>query len=112
MHLIKNSDIPKYDKRPGMVGTFAHGEGLSLTHWTFECDAVLARHSHHHEQITYVVKGKIRFDRDEMEPLIACEGDFVVFAPNEPHGGMALEGTVVVDGFCPAREDFKKEMEK
>ena len=108
-----NSDeIKKFTKRPGMVGTFVHGESLSLTHWTFKKDAVLAEHSHPHEQITYVVSGKIRFDRKDREPLVVGTGGFVVFAPEEPHGGTALEDTIAVDAFSPAREDFKKEMEE
>lgn len=105
-----SSEIKKFDKRPGLVGTFVHGDALSLTHWTFARDAVLAAHAHHNEQITYVVSGCIAFDREGQEPLVAKAGDFVVFAPNETHGGRALEDSVAIDAFSPVREDFKKEM--
>ena len=109
MKAYKSSEIGKFDKRPGLVGTFAHGKGVTLAHWTFDKDAVLASHSHHHEQITYVLSGKVRFET-ENDAKVVEPGDFVVFAPNETHGGMALENSVVLDAFSPAREDFKADM--
>ena len=110
MKTYRSEEIKKFDKRPGMVGTFVHGYTLSLTHWTFAKDAVLAPHNHPHEQITYVVEGAIRFDREGQEPIVVREGGFAVFAPHETHGGTALEDTIAVDAFSPVREDFKKEM--
>jgi len=106
----KSSEIKKFDKRPGMIGTFVHGEGITLTHWAFYKDAVLASHSHHHEQISYVVSGKVSFETEGGEARIVEAEGFAVFAPNEIHGGKALEDSVVLDAFSPAREDFKAEM--
>ena len=106
MRNYHSDDIRKFTTRPGMVGTFVHGETLSLTHWTFAKDAVLETHAHLHEQITYVIKGKIRFDREGLAPLVVEEGGFAVFAPNERHGGVALEDAIVVDAFSPVRQDF------
>jgi quercetin dioxygenase-like cupin family protein len=106
----KSSEIKKYDKRPGMIGTFVHGAGVTLAYWTFDKDAVLASHSHIHEQITYVLSGKLRFETAGGDTKIVEAGDFAVFAPNETHGGAALENSVVLDAFSPAREDFKAEM--
>ena len=94
-----------------MLGTFVHGKGVTFTHWALDKDAVLPAHSHHHEQISYVVSGKMRFDMESGEPKILEVGDFAVFAPNEVHGGVALENSVVLDAFSPAREDFKAEMD-
>jgi quercetin dioxygenase-like cupin family protein len=106
----KSAEMGKFDKRPGLVGTFAHGDKVTLAHWSFEKDAILASHSHRHEQITYVVSGKIRFDSPDGEATVVEAGGFAVFAPNEPHGGAALEDSIVLDAFSPAREDFKEEM--
>ena len=106
----KSAEIKKYDKRPGLTGTFVHGESLTFAHWHFEKDAQLTPHSHIHSQITYVVSGKIRFEGQDGNSAILGPGDFIVFAPNEPHGGTALEESAVLDAFAPAREDFKTEM--
>ena len=111
MKTYKSSEIKKFDKRPGLVGTFVHGPGVTLTHWTFEKDAILASHEHFHEQISYVVSGKVRFETKDGGAKIVEAGDFAVFAPNETHGGTALENSVVLDAFSPAREDFKAEMD-
>ena len=111
MKTYRSSGIRKFDKRPGLLGTFVHGGGVTLAHWTFEKDAVLASHSHHHEQISYVLSGKVRFETEGGEGKIVETGDFAVFAPNEVHGGNALENSVVIDAFSPARDDFKAEMD-
>ena len=110
MKTYRSSEIKKFDKRPGMVGTFVHGEGVTLTHWVFHKDATLATHSHRHEQISYVLSGAVRFEAKDGETRVVEAGDFAVFEPNEPHGGVALEDSVVLDAFSPAREDFKAEM--
>ena len=110
MKTYRSSEIKKFDKRPCLTGTFVHGEGVTLTHWTFRKDAVLASHSHRHEQISYVVSGAVRFEAGDGEIKVVEAGDFAVFGPNETHGGVALEDSVVLDAFSPAREDFKAEM--
>ncbi|MDR2527534.1 MAG: cupin domain-containing protein [Synergistaceae bacterium] len=110
LKVYASAEIAKFDERPGMVGVFAHGEGVSLTHWVFKKDAVLPLHSHRHEQITYVVSGKIRFETGDGNTTTVLAGTFIVFAPNEPHGGAAMEDSVALDAFSPAREDFKAQM--
>jgi quercetin dioxygenase-like cupin family protein len=105
----KNAEIKKFDKRPGLVGTFVHGAGVTLAHWTFAKGAILASHSHYHEQITYVVSGKVRFEAGGRTEVVEA-GGFAVFAPDETHGGTALEDSIALDAFSPAREDFKAEM--
>lgn len=77
-------EIKKYDKRPGLEGSFVHGDSMSLTHWKMQKNAVLMEHSHHQEQITFVVSGKIRFERQGQTPMIVEAGGFAVFPSNEP----------------------------
>ena len=93
-----------------MLGTFVHGKEITLAHWEFRKDAVLAAHSHHHEQLAYVLSGKVHFETDSGASKTVEAGDFVVFAPHEVHGGTALEDSVIIDAFSPAREDFKAAM--
>jgi quercetin dioxygenase-like cupin family protein len=95
--------------RPGMSAAVVHGEGLSFARWEMERGADLADHSHPHAQITYIIKGRVRFRRAGNESFTAAAGDFLIFEPNEVHGGEVLEDSLVVDAFCPVREDFRKE---
>jgi len=103
--------IKKYTDRPGFLGSFVHGDSLSLTHWVLEKGAVLVEHSHPHEQISFVISGKMQFNRPDGEPFTVEPGGFAVFPSNEPHSGLVLEESVMVDAFTPVREDFKKAME-
>jgi len=106
----KSSEMKKLDRWAGITGTFAHGKGLSLGRWALEKDAILAPHSHPHAQITYLVSGKMRFEEKGGAAHIVEAGGFIVFAPNETHGGTALEDSIALDAFSPAREDYKAEL--
>lgn len=70
-----------------------------------EKGAVLPTHMHPHEQISFVLEGKVSFSyRGKAHVLVS--GESVVFAPNEEHGAEALEDSVVLDTFSPLREDY------
>ena len=67
---------------------------------------VTAVHSHPHEQITIVEKGRVRFEVDGRE-RIATAGDVLHFPSRVRHGATMLEEEVVlIDIFSPVREDF------
>ena len=65
----------------------------------------LAEHEHPHEQITYVVQGKLHFflagERHELST-----GDSLLIPGNVPHGVSVVEDTFVIDTFSPPREDL------
>ena len=103
-------DIAKFLDRPGFAGTFVHSERMTLAHWVVDKGGPLALHNHENEQILYVIEGHLRFDSPD-GPIDVLPGEGIVFAPDEPHGGTAIERTECIDIFCPAREDFKKIME-
>ena len=110
MRVCKSHEMKKKEDRPGMKATIVHGVGLTVTRWEMETGAVLADHSHHHAQITYIESGRYKFRVEGREPYEAAAGDFLIFEPNEKHGGDVLESGIVMDAFCPARDDFKKEL--
>ena len=110
MRNYKINNIAKFLDRPGFTGTFVHGKRTTLSHWIIEKGTSLAVHSHENEQTLYVIEGQIRFDTPD-GPIDVYSGEGMVFAPNEPHGGTAIERTECIDVFCPVREDFKKAME-
>jgi quercetin dioxygenase-like cupin family protein len=63
-------------------------------------------HSHPHEQITLVERGRVRFTVAGAD-RIASAGDVLVFPSGIEHGATMLEAPVVlVDIFSPPREDF------
>jgi quercetin dioxygenase-like cupin family protein len=62
-------------------------------------------HCHPHEQMVYVVSGRIRA-RVEAEWHEAAGGDNFIAVSNAEHEAEALEDSVVLDIFTPTREDY------
>lgn len=109
MHHYRINEIEKSKTRPGFIGSFVHGDRMTLAHWVIEKGAPLALHAHENEQILYVIEGHLHFDEPSHTDVKSGEG--IVFSPNETHGGTAFERTVCIDIFSPVREDFKKMMQ-
>jgi unsaturated pyranuronate lyase len=64
-----------------------------------------AAHRHPHEQLIYVIRGRIQFEANGAK-LDAVAGDNLIVASNVEHQAIALEDSVVLDVFTPAREDY------
>lgn len=64
-----------------------------------------AAHRHPHEQLVYVVSGRIRVIVDG-EAIEASIGDNFIVGSNVEHQATALEDCIVLDVFSPAREDY------
>ncbi len=62
-------------------------------------------HSHPHEQLVYVVSGKILFEADG-KIVELCAGDSVIATGDVEHRATALEDAEVLDIFLPYREDY------
>lgn len=67
-------------------------------------------HQHPHEQISYIVSGRVNFimgEGDERTVNPVEPGDMVVVPPNVPHTVEVLgESARLIDCFYPIREDF------
>lgn len=67
------------------------------------------KHSHPHEQVSYVADGKIIFFMNDEDPIELTAGDMFAVPGGVPHGIQLLSKTArLVDSFNPAREDFLK----
>ena len=64
-----------------------------------------ARHSHPHEQMVYVVSGRIRFEHPG-GVFEAGAGDNFLVPGNVEHQACALEDSEVLDIFTPRRDDY------
>ncbi len=84
------------------------GERAMLTQVYLDEGAVVPMHSHENEQITWVLKGALRFwIRDEdSEPIDVRAGEVLVLPSFVPHKALALEDTLDVDIFTPPRQDW------
>jgi len=65
-------------------------------------------HSHPHEQITMVERGRVRYIIEGQERVLE-QGDMLHLPSGISHGATMLdEEVVLIDIFSPPREDFLK----
>ena len=92
---------------PGMTRAVLAGEKLMLVRVELTAGAVVPAHSHAHEQMGYVIAGRVRFHAGGQQAELG-PGDMYALAGGEEHGVDVLgnEAAVVLDVFTPIREDF------
>ncbi|MBO0723218.1 MAG: cupin domain-containing protein [Blastocatellia bacterium] len=82
------------------------GERLMICRFRFPPHTITEPHSHEHEQLTLVERGRVRFLIGN-EERVAGAGDVLHFPPGCWHGATMLEEEVVLlDIFTPLRDDF------
>ncbi|MDT5270965.1 MAG: hypothetical protein QOH49_3151 [Acidobacteriota bacterium] len=83
-------------------------ERMMLAHVYLKKGAVVPLHSHHNEQLTYILEGALRFwiGDEAAEPIDIRAGEVLCIPSNVPHKAEALEDTLDVDVFSPPRQDW------
>ena len=84
------------------------GERIMLAHVYLKKGAIVPKHSHHNEQITYILEGALRFwiGEDEAHEVVVNVGEVLHIPSNVVHKAEALEDTLDVDVFSPPRQDW------
>jgi quercetin dioxygenase-like cupin family protein len=100
------ADVPAHRIGEGIERQMIVGERLMMCRLTIGPRVDTPVHSHPHEQMTVVERGRVRFTIGGQERL-AVAGDVLHFPPNVMHGATMLdEEVVLIDIFTPIREDF------
>jgi quercetin dioxygenase-like cupin family protein len=97
--------IPEEKVTDQITRRIVTGEKEMLVFWKIKAGAHAAAHSHRHEQIFWVLTGRMEF-RLGSEKRICGPGDMGVIPPNTEHEAWFPEDTEVIDIFSPPREDF------
>ena len=103
------SEMPADPVREGFAWQFAIGENMMIIRQTIQPGAVIAEHSHVHEQIVHLFQGKLRLTVTG-ESITLGPGESLLIPPNAPHA-VEVEGdeeVVVFDIFSPVREELLK----
>jgi len=83
----------------------SYSPAMMLVRHTMAKGWVGTRHSHPHEQMVYIVSGRIRFEHPggvfEVGP-----GDSFLVPGDVEHQASALEASEVLDIFTPMREEY------
>jgi quercetin dioxygenase-like cupin family protein len=106
MPFLKIEEIPQKTLLPGFIGRFFHSEKITVAHFEIAAASILPLHSHEHEQISQVIKGKFELTI-EGESQILENGMAAVIPSNVKHSGVAITDCYVIDIFSPIREDYK-----
>ena len=101
-------DMPKEPLSDVLERRLITGDRMMLAHVYLKKGAIVPRHSHENEQITYILEGGLRFwiGADESEVLDVLAGEVLHIPSNVPHKAEALEDTLDVDIFSPPRQDW------
>jgi quercetin dioxygenase-like cupin family protein len=83
----------------------ASGEQEMIVWWNMKAGAHAAAHKHPHEQIAWILKGKMEFRLGD-ERRTCGAGDVVVIPGGVEHEAFFPEDTDVIDVFAPPRADF------
>lgn len=85
------------------------GNQLMIVFVQLDAGSVVPMHSHVHEQITYLLSGRLHFEFGDGRTQILDEAGHTAHMPsNVPHKVTTLEAATVLDVFSPPREDFRK----
>jgi 2-deoxy-D-gluconate 3-dehydrogenase len=85
------------------------GERLTLCRLRFAPRIVTPVHTHPHEQMTIVERGRVLFTIGAEQRIVSA-GEVLHFPPNLAHGATMLdEEVILIDVFSPVREDFLPE---
>ena len=84
---------------------FVVGQNVMLARVLLKKGCLVPEHSHHNEQITYILEGALKFWIDCKE-IVVNAGEVLTIPPNMPHRAEALADTVDLDIFNPPRADW------
>jgi len=99
------SDIPPEQINASIARQFITGDRVTLARFELTRGAVVPRHAHENEQVSYVVSGVLKFRFDDGE-IVVRGGEVVQIPPNVPHAVDVVEDCVAIDVFSPVRQDW------
>jgi len=101
-------DMPKENVTEMLDRRLITGDRMLLAHVYLKKGAIVPRHAHENEQLTYILEGALRFwiGEDESETIDVRAGEVLHIPSNVPHKAEALEDTLDVDIFSPPRQDW------
>ena len=100
------ASIPAVRIAEGIERQLFWGDRVMVCRLRIAPHTVTAVHSHPHEQITMVERGRVRYIIEGQERVLE-QGDMLHLPSGISHGATMLdEEVVLIDIFSPLREDF------
>ena len=106
IHVIPSKEGGMSTPEPGLRRqVMSYSPAMMLVRHTMKKGWVGTRHSHPHEQMVYIVSGRIRFEHPG-GVIEAHAGDSFLVPGGVEHQASAFEDSEVLDIFTPMREDY------
>jgi quercetin dioxygenase-like cupin family protein len=105
---VRRAEVPPFSPAPGIQIQPVIGESLMTCWIAMEPGAIVAEHSHVHEQLGVVVEGSVTLTvAGETRELVV--GDAYLVPSDLAHNGVAgADGVLLVETFVPVREEYAK----
>jgi quercetin dioxygenase-like cupin family protein len=97
--------IPLEELNPLLQRQFVVGQEIMVARVLLKKGCIVPEHSHHNEQLTYILDGALKFWIDGKE-IVVHAGEVLCIPANMPHKAEAVEDTVDLDVFTPPRADW------
>ena len=102
----QRGEWPAVEAAPGVERReLTCGDQMMVVQFTIQPGAEVPLHTHPHEQIVYMLTGRMDFHIGN-EKRAMGPGDVAVIPGGVEHEGFFPEDTEVIDVFAPPREDF------
>ena len=106
MRLLDFTTVAPREVAPGYLGRYLHSDHITQGRVDIASGAVIADHSHPHEQWTLLLSGSLELTVSGV-PHVLRPGQMLYIAPHERHSARALTASAVLDVFHPPRDDYR-----
>ena len=108
LHVTHWEEIELETVNPQMKRRIVTGELMTIARVYLDDGYVVPMHSHHNEQITQVISGRMHFvfGEDREKEMVLGPGDVVVIPPHLPHEATAIGDVEEIDMWAPRRDDW------
>lgn len=109
IQVIDFESMPHDTISKGITRQWFHGAKGQMAYFHLKKGAHIPMHKHPNEQITYILKGKVKInilDKGNKKTYIISAGQVILFPENVSHEFFALENTLDLDVHVPVRQDW------
>lgn len=103
--VIEFENLPAEKLSDKITRRYVHGEKGMLVRFELKKGALIPKHHHPNEQITYILSGRVKVTMDGDDHIVKS-GEVLIIPANVPHSFEALEDTIDIDVFAPPRQDW------
>lgn len=107
MPILHWTDVEEKPLNNIIRGRIVKTDNVMACRITARTGSPIQTHVHDFDQITHMIRGKLKFRAGEGDYKIVAPGDVMVLPAGVPHGGEVLEEAEYIDIFSPPNPDFR-----